>query len=101
MPYNIITDINIQVDYVFRTLDSDGEKKYQNTGISMKGSPEGKWNQFLYTRGSKSGQVGIFYVSLNYSEIPQVILGEEDDGLYVHVFPYTEEGGWDFEACKV
>ena len=54
---------------MFRTLDSDGEKKYQNTGISMKGSPEGKWNQFLYTRGSKSGQVDTIYVSLNYSEI--------------------------------
>ena len=35
------------------------------------------------------------------NEIPQVVLGEGDDGLYVHVFPYTEEGGWDFEACKV
>ena len=69
----------------------------KNTGISMKGSPEGKWKQFLYTRGSKSGQVSIFYVSLNYSEIPQFVLGEED----VHVFPYSEEGGWDFEACKV
>ena len=29
-----------------------------------------------------------------------MVIGEEDDGLYVHVFPYTEEGGWDFEACK-
>ena len=35
----------------------------------LKGSPEGKWNQYLYTRGSKSGQVGIFYVSNNYFEI--------------------------------
>ena len=30
----------------------------------------------------------------------EVVIGEGDDGLYVHVFPYTEEGGWDFEACK-
>ena len=77
------------------------QKKYQNTGISMKGSPEGKWNHFLYTRGSKSGQVSIFYVSLNYSEIPQFVLGEEEVGFYVHVFPNSDEGDWDFEACKV
>ena len=30
----------------------------------------------------------------------EVVIGEGDDGLYIHVFPYTEEGGWDFEACK-
>ena len=29
-----------------------------------------------------------------------MVIGEDDDGLYVHVFPYTDEGGWDFEACK-
>jgi hypothetical protein len=76
-----------KIEYTFRTLDGeDGEKKYQNTGITLRGSEGGKWNQFLYTRGSKSGEVE---------------LGAEDDGLYVRVFPYTDMGGWDFKACKV
>ena len=51
--------INIisQVDYAFRTLNSNGDETYQNTGISMKGSPGGDWDQFLYERGSEKGQV--------------------------------------------
>jgi len=74
-----------KVDFAFRTLDDWGDEKYQNTGIAIKGSPDGVWNQFLYDRGTSKGQV---------------TLGAEDDGFYVHVFPYTHDGGWDFEACK-
>ena len=56
---DITNKINMvtQVEYVFRTLDSEHEETYQNTGISMKGSPGGVWNQFLYDRGSSKGQV--------------------------------------------
>ena len=93
---NMIT----QVEYAFRTLDSEDEETYQNTGISMKGSPGGVWNQFLYDRGSSKGQV-VALPSWFLDLLLQVVIGEEDDGLYVHVFPYTEEGGWDFEACKI
>ena len=87
---------------MFRTLDSEGEEAYQNTGISMKGSPGGDWDQFLYGRGSEEGQVDLVSSTFLDLDLPllQVVIGEEDDGLYVHVFPYTEEGGWDFEACK-
>ena len=46
-----------QVHFKFRTLDSEGKETYQNTGISMKGSPGGDWDQFLYDRGSSEGQV--------------------------------------------
>merc|ERR1712087_642121 len=78
-----------KVQYTFRTLNSAGEKAYQNTGIAIKGSEKQgtAWNQWtgLYTRGSKTGEI---------------TLGDGDDGIYVHVFPYTEKGGWDFEACK-
>ena len=48
----------LQVDFAFRTLDDWGDEKYQNTGIAIKGSPDGVWNQFLYDRGSSKGQVG-------------------------------------------
>ena len=44
---------------MFRTLNSDGEEAYQNTGISMKGSSGGDWDQFLYGRGSEDGQVDV------------------------------------------
>ena len=68
----------------------------------MKGSPGGDWDQFLYGRGSEEGQVDLVSSTFLDLDLPllQVVIGEEDDGLYVHVFPYTEEGGWDFEACK-
>ena len=92
-----------QVDFAFRTLDSDGEETYQNTGISMKGSPDADWDQFLYDRGSSKGQV-VDELESKLLDLHllllEVVIGEGDDGLYVHVFPYTEEGGWDFEACK-
>merc|ERR1712087_548759 len=76
-----------KIQYTFRTLNSAGEKAYQNTGIAIKGNEKQgtAWNQFLYTHGSKTGEI---------------TLGDGDDGIYVHVFPYTETGGWDFEACK-
>ena len=60
-----------QVDFAFRTLDSDGEETYQNTGISMKGSPDADWDQFLYDRGSSKGQVVDELTQIEYSESPQ------------------------------
>ena len=54
----VIKMSTLQVDFAFRTLDDWGDEKYQNTGIAIKGSPDGVWNQFLYDRGSSKGQVG-------------------------------------------